>query len=128
MFPGTVARMAGSLDEATRTMGVRVVLPNPEHRLLPGMFATAHIHGAGSPESAPVLAIPRAAVQEVEGQAVVFLPTGGGAFEVRNVGTGQTGGDYVEVMSGLQPGERVVADGSFWLKGQLMRSSLGEDE
>lgn len=128
VFRGTVAQVAGTLDERTRSIGVRVVLPNPEHRLRPGMFATARIQGTPAHEPRRLLVIPRAALQEVLGHRSVFVKVGNGTFELRRVSTGEREGELVEILDGLSPGDEVVADGSFLLKGQLLRSTLAEEE
>jgi len=69
-----------------------------------------------------------AAVQEVDGHPAVFVRLDEGLFELRSVHTGERAGADVEVLNGVAPGETVVVDGSFLLKGQLLRSTLGEDE
>lgn len=128
VFKGTVAQMSGTLDERARTAGVRIVLPNPGHRLRPGMFATVRIHGTDAHEPRRLLAIPSSAVQQVDGRPAVFVRLEEGTFELRPIHTGQRAGDLVEILNGLRPGDEVVAEGSFLLKGQLLRSTLGEDE
>ncbi|MBI4817455.1 MAG: efflux RND transporter periplasmic adaptor subunit [Deltaproteobacteria bacterium] len=128
VFAGKVAQIDGTLDERTRSVGVRVVLPNPGHRLRPGMFATARVQGAHDHEPRHLLAIPWAAVQEVDGHRAVFVKVGEGTFELRRIHTGDRAGDSVEVLNGLAAGDEVVADGSFLLKGQLLRATLGEEE
>lgn len=128
VFTGTVAQVAGTLDERTRTVAVRVVLPNPKHRLRPGMFATARIQGTHAHEPKRLLAIPWEAVEQVDSHPAVFVKVGEGTFELRRVHTGERAGELVEVLNGLAVGDEVVAEGSFLLKGQLLRSSLGEDE
>ena len=128
VFAGTVDRIQGVLDENTRSVGVRVVLPNPSHRLRPGMFATARIQGTHAHEPRSLVAIPWAAVQEVDGHQVVFVRVEEGVFDLRAVHTAERAGGFVEILTGLEPGEEVVADGSFLLKGQLLRSTLAEEE
>jgi cobalt-zinc-cadmium efflux system membrane fusion protein len=66
-------------------------------------------------------------VQDVNGQAAVFVRTGPKTFAVRPVMVGQSRDGEVEVTGGLQPGDQVVTKGSFILKSQLLRSSLSEE-
>ena len=127
-FTGTVAQVAGSLDERTRTVVVRVVLPNPGRRLRPGMFATARIQGTTAQEPRRLLAVPWSAVQEVDDRRAVFVKVADNVFELRRVRTCERAGDWVEVLNGLSSGEEVVAEGSFLLKGQLLRATLAEEE
>jgi len=128
VFQGSVGRIPGVLDERTRSIGVRIVLPNRDHRLRPGMFATARIQATHAHEARRLLAIPWSAVQEVDGHQAVFVRVGEGEFELRTVHTAERAGELVEILTGLEPGDEVVADGSFLLKGQLLRSTLAEEE
>jgi cobalt-zinc-cadmium efflux system membrane fusion protein len=128
VFEGTVDRVEGTLDENTRSVNVRIVLPNLDRTLRPGMFATARIQATHDHEARNLLAIPWAAVQEIDGHQAVFVRVGEGEFELRSVHTAERAGDMVEILTGLEEGEEVVADGSFLLKGQLLRSTLAEEE
>jgi RND family efflux transporter MFP subunit len=128
VFRGTVDRIGDVLDEKTRAVTVRVSLPNPGHRLKPGMFATVRIVGTRAIEPRRMLAIPWAAIQEIDGHVAVFVREGERAFDLRRVHTGERAGELVEVLNGLRPGEVVVAEGSFLLKGELLKSTLGEEE
>lgn len=116
---GAVAAVATALEASTRTAEVRVAIPNPDGAMLPGMFVQVEIEssvGAG----APVLSVPDAAVLTIEGRASVFVPLepGASAFCVHEVEVGAPVGDYVPILSGLQPGEIVVVAGTFRLKAE----------
>lgn len=127
-FGGVVDLIAGTIDERTRAAKVRVVLANPDGRLRPGMFATARISGTHDHEPQRALAIPASAVQTIDDHRAVFVRLGDGLFELRRVHTGERAGNQVEVLNGIAPGDEVVADGSFLLKGQLLRSTLAEED
>jgi len=109
-----IAYVTPSLDDATRTATARLVVPNPDRRWRPGMFVTAHVL---DPQPAQV-AIPRSAVQTLGGRTVVFVATEKG-FAPRAVSLGRQGEFMVEVLAGLEPGERYAAGGSFLLKAEL---------
>ncbi len=128
VFRGKVDRVGDVLDEKTRAVPVRVLLPNPGHRLKPGMFATARIIGTRANEPRRMLAIPWAAIQEIDGHLSVFVRKGEDEFELRRVHTGERAGDLVEILNGVARGDVVVAEGSFLLKGELLKSTLGEEE
>ncbi len=128
VFVGHVEQIAGQLDEATRSVAVRALLPNDDLRLRPGMFATARILGTHAHDPRNLLTIPWSAVQEMDGHHIVFVRPSEGMFEPRRVHTGERAAAFVEVLSGLQAGEVVVVDGSVLLKAQLLRSTLGEEE
>ena len=126
-FQGEVAYLADRLDPESRTAALRVVMPNPDHRLRPGMFATAQLAAAAT-EDRQVVAIPASALQDVEGRPFVFVPEGETSFLVRWVQVGASEGEWTEIIDGLTPEERLVTRGSLLLKAQLLRSTLGEDE
>jgi cobalt-zinc-cadmium efflux system membrane fusion protein len=128
IFRGRISLIGGTLDEKTRTVKIRVVLPNANHRLRPGMFATARIEGAHAHEPKRMLVIPWAAVQEIDNHQAVFVRVSERAFELRRIHTGERAGDFVEVSNGVHKGDEVVGEGSFLLKGELLRASLGESE
>jgi len=128
VFEGAIDRVDPRLDEKTRSAQVRVVLPNPRHRLRPGMFATARIQGAHAHDPRRFLVIPWSSVQEIDDHRAAFVRVKDGVFELRRVHTGERAGDHVEILNGLAVGDEVVTEGSFLLKGQLLKSTLGEDE
>ncbi len=110
VFTGKVAVVYPHLMKETRTVRVRIELPNPDLALLPDMYADVDI-ATGSDE--PVVAVPESAVIDSGARQVVILDRGEGRFEPRDVKLGRKGDGYVEVTSGLQDGERVVVNGNF---------------
>ncbi len=123
-FLGRVTRIGEQLDETTRTVKVRVDLPNAAGLLKPEMYATAELSlGA----THPALFVKEAAIQEVKGQNVVFVRKAADLFEARAVDLGRPLDGAREVLSGLRAGERVATRGSFILKSQLMKSSMAEE-
>ncbi|HJU29273.1 MAG TPA: efflux RND transporter periplasmic adaptor subunit [Candidatus Binataceae bacterium] len=112
-FAGRVAYIGDEVDLATRAVRARIEVPNSDHMLKPGMFAHASIDSQNSQE---VLAAPESAVYQVGGEEVVFVPAAAGAFSVRPVKIGRRGEGVVEIVSGLKPGEQVVAKGGLALK------------
>jgi cobalt-zinc-cadmium efflux system membrane fusion protein len=123
---GTVEWIGREVDPHSRTVPVRLVLPNDAGNLKPGMFATAWIGTGGPPgEAEKVVAVPATALQRMDDQWVVFLPRGEGKFEVRPVERGRDLGDEVAVLSGLQPGEKVVVEGAFVLRAEAEKGEGG---
>jgi len=120
---GKVDWVGREVDAHSRTVPVRIVLPNEGGRLRPGMFATAWIGTGGEGER--VVAVPAVSLQRREDRWVVFLPRGGGRFEVRPVERGRDLGDEVVVLSGLRPGERVVVEGAFVLRAEAEKQEGG---
>jgi len=119
-FHGVVEFIVPVIDPATRTAKVRLELDNPHGRLQAGQLVTARLPAQASGTAPEVLAVPRSAIEQIEGRTVVFVETAGG-FERRNVLTGRSAGDHVEIREGLNPGERVAARGAFLLKSELLR-------
>ena len=109
---GQVSWIAPELDRERRTVRIRVELPNPEGRLRPGMFGVATTHFMPAMD---VVLVPRDAVLHTGGRSVVFVRTGEGRFETRQVETGAEAGDRVEILSGVEAGEEVVARAGFVL-------------
>jgi cobalt-zinc-cadmium efflux system membrane fusion protein len=123
-FHGQVLKLGESLDPATRTLQVRVQVPNAGGLLKPGMFATVLIDG-GAGRSAMML--PGDAVQSVDGHSVVFIQTSEETFEPRTVVIGESVGGRVEISEGIKAGERIAVQGSFGLKSAMLSNLLKED-
>jgi len=125
LFQGKVTYVSNLLDETTRTAQARVEIPNPDHKLKPGMFVTATII-VPVPDAADVLAIPAEAVQQVRGKPMAFVQEAEGVFVPRELHLGRDSGPYVEVKGGVQKGEQVVTEGGFYLKSTLLKEEMGE--
>lgn len=123
-FPGRVVYIGESLDPQTRTVQVRCSVENRQQQLRPEMYATIHI-GVG--QTSPVLVVPSEAVQELQGERVVFIDRGQGRFEKRVVEPGRTVGDLTEIVRGLEVGQRVVARGSFLIKSEFLKGTIEEE-
>lgn len=124
-FRGQVSFINPVADEASRTVKVKVEVPNQDGALKPGLFAKGRIV-TGS--RAGVLVVPRAALvswDTVARSALVFVVEGGKARQ-RAIQTGAAAGDAVEVTGGLKPGDEVVTRGGFNLRdGDAVRAAKG---
>lgn len=123
-FQGRVVYVGDIVAPERRTVRARVELPNEDRALKPGMFATARIGGAGGPM---VVAVPRDAVQTVEGVTSVWvLGDEPGEFVVQPVEIGESlPGGLVAVSIGLSPGDSLVVEGAFTLKSELAKGEFG---
>ena len=121
-FEGTIDYIASSVDPRTRTVKARVRLPNPDGTLRDGMFGRAVL--ARVPQAGTVV-VPRAAVQRAKGASLVFVRIADDLFEARRVQTGFAGSDTVELTRGVAPGELVATTGSFLLKTETLKGSIG---
>lgn len=120
---GRVSYIDPQVSADTRTAKVRIEVPNPAGELRLGMYADVVVAGA-SGTSAP--RVPRSAVQNVGDRTVVYLanPKEAAKFVEREVGLGQTSGELVEVVSGVQLGDVVVTEGSFFVRAERDRLGL----
>jgi membrane fusion protein, heavy metal efflux system len=111
--PGKLVASGSVVDPKTRTTSFLFEFPNPGNRLKVGMFADARLL-IGEPSQ--VTAVPVSAVVDDSGQEVVYVQLGGETFERRPVTLGARQGDWVTVVEGVEPGERVVSRGAYNLK------------
>lgn len=164
VLDGTVAYLGQQADQQTRMVPVRVVISNPRLKggnrgflLRPGMFTTVRFMTATKPG---VITVPPDAVQEIDGQTVVFLQSSSArseegspenkqgdednkhhagkagesngepsvAFEPRVVTLGISDGQAVEIVKGLQRGDKVVIHNAFLLKSELEKEKIGDTD
>jgi multidrug efflux pump subunit AcrA (membrane-fusion protein) len=118
-FKARVLRLGERLDPQTRTLQVRLFLPNPVELLKPGMFATAEF--ASAPSGRKVIQVPESAVQQWNGSKVVFIQTSEGTYAPRPVSTGSTLNGQVEILAGVEAGTPVVVNGAFLLRSELLK-------
>jgi len=120
-FAGVVQSVGSRMDPKTRALPVRVAVPNAQGTLKNGMVADVAL-GIGNRTAA--LAVPRAAVVEDGSARKLYVALGQGRYEERAVEVGRTSGHLVEIVSGLQVGERVVTRGAFVLKSEKVKAEL----
>ncbi len=124
VFTGRIAALLPVLEPTTRTLQVRIEWPNPGGRLRPGMYAQVDLKPS---QATPRLLVPADAVIATGHRRVVIVAGQDGHFMPAEVTTGREAGGQMEVLSGLQEGERVVVSGEFLidseasLKGVLAR-------
>ncbi len=121
IFPGVVQVVGTRLDPKSRTMPVQVLVENASGALRADMFATVSL-GVGATSMA--LVVPRSAVVEEGDRRIVYVAEEGGKYEEKVVELGRTQGGHVEIVSGLEPGARVVVKGAFVLKSEKVKSEL----
>jgi cobalt-zinc-cadmium efflux system membrane fusion protein len=128
---GEVSYIDRVMGEATRSATARVVLTQPPPKWRPGLFATAEIV---TEEVDVPLVVTHDAVQRVDGKEVVFVESAPGVFDARAVGLGRRGfpatGErepVVELIDGIEAGQRYAAKNSFLLKAELGKSEAGHE-
>jgi Cu(I)/Ag(I) efflux system membrane fusion protein len=110
-YQGRVTFIQPGVDTTTRTLTARVEVPNRDGSLRPGMYVTAHLGGA----SAQRLSVPLTAVLPTGTRQLVFVNRGDGRFVPRDVQTGVRSDSLIEIVSGLKPGDEVVASATYLL-------------
>lgn len=109
-FVGKVDTVLPDIDVATRTIKVRIVLPNKGRHLFPGMFVTVRFD---SPDQKEVLVIPLEAVIRTGQRSIVMMDAGKAGFVATDVKTGREAAGMVEILQGLQAGQKIVTSGQF---------------
>ena len=107
-FPGRVTRIGTVLDPGSRTMRAEIDMPNPKHRLRPGMTARVEVQLTALPGA---VVAPVASLRMQDGERVVFRVVGGRAVRTP-VRTGIESADWIQIVEGLRGGERVVVSSS----------------
>lgn len=120
-FTGQVTFISPVMDDATRTVKVRVEMANPGGKLKPNMFVNANVQ---IPLGASVV-IPESSILDTGSRTIVFVAQSEDTFVKRDVVTGQYADGYVQILSGLQPGETVVTAATFLIDSQTKLGSFG---
>jgi cobalt-zinc-cadmium efflux system membrane fusion protein len=125
VFQGVVDHVGDVINPETRTVQVRLKVPNPARQLKPGMFATATFEGPASDAAKKAAYVPTTAVFDVKGKKVVFVQDGANQFHAREVEAASIIGNQAEITKGLKEGDRVVTEGGIYLKSTLLKEELG---
>jgi cobalt-zinc-cadmium efflux system membrane fusion protein len=121
VFHGKITYVGDVLDIHSRTMRLRIEVPNPDRRLKPEMYATIRVYS--DPET-NVLVVPESSVQRERDRKFVFVQRDARSFEARDVKLGESNGDVVKVLDGLKEGETLVTQGAFVLKSELLGEQI----
>ena len=118
---GKISYVGPVVGERTRTALARVVLDNTSGALRPGTFVTADVL---VDKVAAKVAVPKDVIQDIDDETIVFVQTDHG-FEPRTVSLGRINDAFVEITSGLEPGEKIVTKNGFRLKAELEKVAGG---
>ncbi len=124
-FTGKIIYIGQMVDEQSRTITVRGEFLNPNNKLKPHMFGELQI-SIGT--NAQAIMIPDEAVVKETGQEYVFIQTSDTTFEKRNVITGTSADNMIEIKEGLKEGDTIASKGVFYLKSELKKEELAGDE
>lgn len=126
-FKGRVTYLYPTLDSVSRTVKARVAVANTDGLLKPGMYATVRL----TTPSRRALTVPNSAILRTGDRNVVFVDMGSGQLMPHEVELGTVANEYTEVLSGLEPGQRVVTSAQFLLDSEsnlaeVMRAMMGQ--
>ncbi|MHB8529831.1 MAG: efflux RND transporter periplasmic adaptor subunit [Caulobacteraceae bacterium] len=119
-FAGRVTAILPTAETQSRTLTVRIELPNRGDRLRPGMFATAHLGGQGQ----PALLVPSEAVIQTGKRNLVMVAETDGRYRPVEVAVGRQAGNETEILAGLGEGQKVVASGQFLLDSEASLTGI----
>jgi RND family efflux transporter MFP subunit len=124
LIRGRIAYIDPRVDAATRTAKVRIEAPNADGSLRLGMFVTVTF---SVPSGGAVTVVPRSALQSIGERTVVYVVPDPSEprFVERSIKISGGSGDVVTVLDGLKPGERVVTEGSFFVRAEAARNRAG---
>jgi cobalt-zinc-cadmium efflux system membrane fusion protein len=122
--PATIMFVSPLLDKETRSARVVASVDNAARQWRPGSFISAEIH---TDETPAAIVVPKAALQSLKGETVVFVRTAEG-FEARGITLGRQDARLAEVTAGLQAGERIATANTFILKAELGKTGAGHDD
>ncbi len=112
------------VGEATRTALARIIAPNTDGTWHPGCFVTARV-AVEKTDSTGIVVPASALIRMEDGDDVIFVETSEG-LEPRVISSGRRSREQVEILSGLNTGDRYVAKGGFSLKAELGKGSFGD--
>jgi cobalt-zinc-cadmium efflux system membrane fusion protein len=104
--------VSAAIDPATRRLMVRATIDNKDGLLKPEMFANVTLY---SPGDHPAVGVPKQALIYEGNQVRVWVAHADKSIELRQIKTGMTNGDLVEVDNNLKPGEQVITKGSLFI-------------
>jgi len=111
---GRVDYVAALVDPTSKAIGVRLLVPNLNHILRKDMFVHVGIHA--NHEHVGLLAPTTSVLRDEENLPFVYVNAANGSFDRRRITLGSRVGDRYEVTAGLQPGDKVVAEGALFLQ------------
>ena len=124
-FPGRLTTIYDMVDSKSRTIKTRFEVENRQGKLKPEMFAAVNVRALFGGKSVKV---PSLSVMDNKNEKYVFVVVNDTTFEQRPVMIGFETQLYTEILDGLQPGERVVTKGTFYLKSERAKETFVEEE
>jgi cobalt-zinc-cadmium efflux system membrane fusion protein len=121
-FPGKITYISEAIDEKLRTVKVRVEVPNSEGLLKPNMYIQGVVENHSTGKN--ILTIPEEAIQNMDGEKIVFVMESKDVFAVRHVQIANKIGDRRIITEGLNPGDYLVLKGAFTIKTEMTKGTF----
>ncbi len=121
-FPGQITYISETIDEKLRTVKIRVEVPNTEGLLKPNMYIQGIVENQADGKN--ILAVPEEAIQNMNGEKVVFVMESKDVFAARHVQIGNKIGDRRIITEGLKPDDYLVLKGAFTIKTELTKGAF----
>jgi cobalt-zinc-cadmium efflux system membrane fusion protein len=115
-FTGRVAHIGEVVDPATRTVKIRCVVPNKDHRLKAEMFAKIDVSDNGRRK---IMSIASKAVLTDGDRTYVIVATEGNVFRIRRIDVGPEVDGRTRILAGVTPGEKIVTEGAIFMKREI---------
>jgi cobalt-zinc-cadmium efflux system membrane fusion protein len=121
---GTLSFVSATVNRETRTVTTRMNLPNPNRIFKPAMLTTMTLIDGAEQR----LVVPASSVVREGNDDCIFVQTAPNTYTLRTVSLGVDLGDKRVLLEGVQPGEKIVADGAFHLNNERKRQAVGSEE
>ncbi len=123
-WQGKITYISDIIDEKLRTVKIRIEVKNAQGLLKPNMYIQGIVQNKAGTQK--LLAIPEEAVQNLNGEKIVFILEGQDVFSIRHVELGNKIGNQIIITQGLESGQRIVIKGAFTLKTELTKGTFGQ--
>ena len=123
-FEGKITSISETIDEKLRTVKIRVEVDNSEGRLKPNMYIQGKIENISVEDD--ILVVPEEAIQNLNGEKVVFLLEEEDVFTARHIQLGQSLGNMRIITAGLSLEDKIAIKGAFYLKTELTKATFGQ--
>jgi len=127
-FAGKVVSIGREVDAISRTLSARIALDKLGGLARFGLAGTARIRSSLGTAGGGHPIVPTKAITEMQGRRTVYIEVGERAYEARPVVVGRSSGGRVEVLEGIEAGDKVVVSGAFTIKSVMLKSTFGEEE
>jgi cobalt-zinc-cadmium efflux system membrane fusion protein len=122
-FPGKITYISNTIDEQLRTVKIRVEVENTEGQLKPNMYIQGIVQNRIDEDM--ILVVPETAVQNLDGEKIVFVREGENTFAYRHVKIGEKIGDLRIIIDGLNRYDDLVIKGAFTIKTEMTKGTFG---